>query len=361
MVLHGDLATAERVLVDFRLLMVRYAVNPSGYTMCHLETHLDLLRSVSHEDSRVRLRRRHLSTRPLESSQELGVDQSRLRRREPHAVGVFAQKSEVRVLINAHGDQTGDVGDRLGSVLLGLFGPQLGVRSRERSDTLHRGEEQPADVGAFVEPECATDLVKGDQLSELPSVHQEVRADVFQVAVDERLLHVKAQGNDILGVVHRILHCLFEGEAVLEQGLLVVRKHEDQRNVEDILQPLRERQRDGVPQMQAAGTRATAGVEEEGLSLLLLREDLVKVTVAEEEAASEPTVRLVAGDFLEAIKEILADQLGVPFPVDRDRSVSDRTIRIEIAEGILLTGQETHSQSGRRCRSRRGHRPRTRG
>jgi hypothetical protein len=43
-------------------------------------------------------------------------------------------------------------------------------------------------------------------------------------------------------------------------------------------------------------------------------EDLVKVAVAEEEAAPEPAVGLVAGDLFEALKEGIVDEGGVPFP-----------------------------------------------
>jgi hypothetical protein len=47
--------------------------------------------------------------------------------------------------------------------------------------------------------------------------------------------------------------------------------------------------------VQAAGTGAATRVEEEGLALFILVEDLVEIAVAEEEAATKPAVGFLAG------------------------------------------------------------------
>lgn len=157
-------------------------------------------------------------------------------------------------------------------------------------------------------------MVESDQLSELPGVHEEVVANIFQVAVNEGLLEIESQGNNVLGVLHGEVHGILERYAILEQSLLVVRKHEDQGDVENILQPLGELQGDGVTQVQTAGTGTTTGVEEERLATLVEGQDAVEVAVTEEQAASEPAMRLVSGHLLEALKELLVNNGGVPFP-----------------------------------------------
>lgn len=76
------------------------------------------------------------------------MNQSGLWRGVLHAVGVVSNKSEVGVLVNTHGNEALDLAKRLGSDSGGLVRPNLGVRCRKSSNTLHRGEEDLADVGA---------------------------------------------------------------------------------------------------------------------------------------------------------------------------------------------------------------------
>lgn len=137
-----------------------------------------------------------------------------------------------------------------------------------------------------IEAKGAANLVEGDELRELPGVHEEVVAQVLQVTVQECLLDVESESNDVARILHGIRKGVLESEVVLEQGLLVVRQHEYQRHVEYVLQPLGELEGDGVSQMQAAGARPAAGVQEEGLAALVSGQDLVEVAVAEEEASS---------------------------------------------------------------------------
>ena len=65
--------------------------------------------------------------------------------------------------------------------------------------------------------------------------------------------------------------------------------------------------------MQAARAGPAAGVQEEGVAVLVARQDAVKVAVAEEEAAPQPAVWFVAGDALEALEEGLVDEARAPF------------------------------------------------
>ena len=169
-------------------------------------------------------------------------------------------------------------------------------------------------VVPLVEAESATDLVEGDELGELPGIHEEVVAEVLEIAVEEGLLLVEAEGNDVLGILHGEGEGIFKGQVLLEEGFFVVCQHEDEGHVEDILQPLCELERDGVAEVQAAGAGATAGVEHEGLAALMVGEDLFEVAVAEEEAATEPAMGLVTGDLFEALEEGVVDEGGVPFP-----------------------------------------------
>ena len=158
-------------------------------------------------------------------------------------------------------------------------------------------------------------LVEGDQLGELPGVHEEVVAEVFQVAVDESLLGIETKCDDVAGIVEGILHGILAGERFVEDGLLVIRQHEDQGHVEALLKPLGELHGDGVSEMETTGTGAPAGVEEKGLATFIAVEDLVEVTMAEEETATEPAVRLPASDSLEAFEDGLVDSLGLPLAI----------------------------------------------
>lgn len=142
-----------------------------------------------------------------------------------------------------------------------------------------------ADVGAVVKSKRASYLVEGNQLAELPHVHEDVSTGVLQIAVDERLLLIEATGNDVLCILQPKLVRLLEGELLLEQGLLIVRQHDDQRYIEDILQPSCELERDRVTEVEGAARGTTTGVQEEGFAVLVLVQDEIEVTVREEEAS----------------------------------------------------------------------------
>lgn len=139
-------------------------------------------------------------------------------------------------------------------------------------------------------------------------------SEILEVAVNERLLGVETEGNDVAGVVQGILHCVLAGQAVVEDGLLVIRQHEDQRHVETLLQPLGKLHGNGVSKMQAASAWTSPGVEKEGLAALVGIEDLVEVAMTEEEPATEPAVGFSTSDPFETLEKSLVDRLRVPFP-----------------------------------------------
>jgi hypothetical protein len=96
----------------------------------------------------------------------------------------------------------------------------------------------------LVESKSSSDLVEWNQPRKLPGIHQEMVAQVFQVAVDEGLLDVKAESDNITSIVHTILHGILKVYSFLEDGLLVVRQHEHQGDIETLLEPLSELQGD---------------------------------------------------------------------------------------------------------------------
>lgn len=155
----------------------------------------------------------------------------------------------------------------------------------------------------LIETKRSTDLVESDQLGELPGVHEEMAAQVLKIAVKESLLLVEAKRNDISCVLHGVFQSLFKCQVVLEQRLLVIRQHENQGHIKDILQPLCELERNCVTKVKTTGAGTATCVEEEGLAVLVLGEDLVEVAMAEEEAASEPAMRLLACHLLESLEK----------------------------------------------------------
>ncbi len=68
-----------------------------------------------------------------------------------------------------------------------------------------------------------------------------------------------------------------------------------------------------MTEVQTPCTGAAAGVEKEGLALLIRVQDLVEITMAEEQAAPEPAMSLVAGELLKPVNDSLVKQRGVPF------------------------------------------------
>lgn len=78
------------------------------------------------------------------------MDQSRLRRRVLHPVGIVADEPEIGVLVNAHGDEALDLAQCLGANGRRVIRPDLGVGCSESSATLHSWKEDLADVGAVL-------------------------------------------------------------------------------------------------------------------------------------------------------------------------------------------------------------------
>lgn len=130
---------------------------------------------------------------------------------------------------------------------------------------------------------------------------------VLEIAVQEGLLNIKTKRNDVSGILHSICQRLLERQVVLEQRLLIVRQHENQGHIEDILQPLCKFQWDRVAKVKTASAGTATGVEEEGLAMLVLGEDLVEVAMAEEEAASEPAMGLLARHLLKSLEKLMVD------------------------------------------------------
>lgn len=165
-----------------------------------------------------------------------------------------------------------------------------------------------------IKPKCPSHLVERDKLRKLPDIHQKMTTDILQITIDESLLQIESARDDILRILQRELMRLLKRQLILEQRLLVIRKHNHQRHIEYILQPLRERERNRMSQMQRVARRSASGVQEEGFAVLVLVQDAVEVPMRKEQASSEPAVRLVAGQALEALEELVVDQLGCPFP-----------------------------------------------
>ena len=99
-------------------------------------------------------------------------------------------------------------------------------------------------------------MVERNTLGELPGIHEDVVRDIFEIAKQKGLLDIKAKRNDIASIFHGEIQRGLESKLLIEEGLLVIRQHEHKRNIEDLLQPAREFEGNGVAEMQtaAAGT-----------------------------------------------------------------------------------------------------------
>ena len=67
----------------------------------------DLVRSIRHEDARIRVRSAHFRLGTLERREELGVDQGRFRIFELRSY--ISRQTEVRILVDCARDETGYV------------------------------------------------------------------------------------------------------------------------------------------------------------------------------------------------------------------------------------------------------------
>lgn len=98
---------------------------------------------------------------------------------------------------------------------------------------------------------------------------------VVEIRVDKSLFLVETHRDDVLGIFFGEFDCLFHREALLEQKLLIIRQHDDERHVENVLQPFGELERDCVTNVHGIAARSTSSVDEEALTLLIVGQDPV--------------------------------------------------------------------------------------
>lgn len=109
-----------------------------------------------------------------------------------------------------------------------------------------------SDIVGVVEAKGTLALVVGDCSGNLEDVAVERSADVVQVGKDERLVEIKSTCNDVFGVFVRKFVYLIELELGLHQKLFVISQLNDQRAIEDLLQPGSESERNLVAHVHGA-------------------------------------------------------------------------------------------------------------
>ena len=147
-----------------------------------------------------------------------------------------------------------------------LLAKDVRKRRGERGRGLHGGEHDLANVAAAVEAEDALHLVEGHVLHDVDHVLVKLSAHGAKVGEDEGLLHVKPEGDDVLGVLHRELLRVGQLE-IFPEELLVVGQLDDERHVEGLLQPFGEKERDEMTEVEP-GRRTTPRVQVERLALV---------------------------------------------------------------------------------------------
>ncbi len=168
-------------------------------------------------------------------------------------------------------------------------------------------------------PKTALDGGVGDPLGDLEAEAVEV-VDVVGVGDDVGLLGVEPHGYEVEGVVVGVPDGLVEGEAVVEEELLVVGHLEVEVGPVDVLQVLGEEPGQQVAEVDGAGG-AAAGVEADGLPPVVGVEPPVHVPVGEEHPPPELGVE-VACVLLHPVPYALGDGaraelLYEPVVVDR--------------------------------------------
>ena len=191
---------------------------------------LDLIRGVAHEDSGGVDTSGHLRARSLEGRQEDGVDERWLL--VLHLLGVFSALPEVWVLVDGARNQAGD-----GRDLFEVVAEDMGETGCECRGRLGGAEVELADVVAVVESECASDLIDRDTFCHPANVFVECATDEVEITENKGLLHVESNGNDILHVFLGKALGVGNVDRCTVHILLVVRHHDHEGYVENILQP----------------------------------------------------------------------------------------------------------------------------
>lgn len=263
---------------------------------------LDLLGGVVQEDGRLRQRRAHLCVVALQRWEELGVDKCRLDGSEFGRN--VARQSEVRVLVDSAGNEAGN----------GVVGGQHDREGRRQGRRgLDGGETMLADVVRVGKAKNRLSLVVGRG-----ALHaQHIRVELGNVAGRreyERIVRVKADGDDVARIFARQVLVVLQGRWRLvalgllrEEELLVVGHLDDDGALQGALQEGGKDEGHEMANVHGGGRGAAASVEEDGEAGLEAVEDVVQVSVREEDGSAEEDVGAMAGDGFEAGEEFGGD------------------------------------------------------
>ena len=149
-----------------------------------------------------------------------------------HLLGVFAALAEIGVLVYGAGDEAG-YRPRLERVVA----ENLRERSREAGGGLNGAEVEFADVVAVIEAERCPDGIDGDAFRHAADVLVEGTRDIVEVGEDEGLGRIKADADDVFGVLGSKAFGVGDFDFGVVHVFLVVGEHDDEGNVENILQP----------------------------------------------------------------------------------------------------------------------------
>ena len=95
---------------------------------------------------------------------------------------------------------------------------------------------------------------------------------------------------------------------MLVNVLFIISDLDDKRNVKDALQPLREDEGHTVAHVERVCRGPSTSVQVERLALLVGVQNLLKVALAEENAASDESMRLLADRALQSLDQLRRDR-----------------------------------------------------
>jgi len=191
----------------------------------------DLIQSIRHEDTRIRVRGTHFRLGSLKGGKELGVDQSWFRVFELR--GYVSCQTEVWVLVDRAWDKTGYIRDGteylregVGEGRSGLYSGEVDLSNVIAGETDQQNFHQPQAPrylhSRVVKTESRLGLRDSDLTGDLGNVLVELSPDVVIVAEDERLLRFETDGDNIFGVLLRESVGLIDFELVFEEEFLVI-------------------------------------------------------------------------------------------------------------------------------------------
>jgi len=179
----------------------------------------------------------------------------------------------------------------------------------ESRDGLDGRERKLSNIVGFFETKDAFDLGVVDVFLDTNDIRVHM-LNVVNIWEDEGLFRVEAESKNVFDIVFSHLDGTFGTIKLnlrLVDILLIVGDLNDEGHVEDALQPLSEDEGDAMAHVKCVSRWTTTRVQVEGLAVFVCIEDLLDVSLAEEDATSDKPMGLFPNSSFQSLNEFRSD------------------------------------------------------